>query len=216
MPQTISPTQNLQPHCPNPECPGSVSVRTLNLLADPSKHPLARLLGPFAMSDASRNPASSLGIYALALALSPLVFMTFGWWALPILVLILPAFLMQGIYLLAASSSGTLQLATYTCRRCRYRWVKRVSPPESYVTKMEYVLPRARRGRNVDYLAAILSDLGGVLVMHRGDVRSALPLLEESLAIRRGRSDRRGLAYTMNNYTFALVYIGRASEARRF
>jgi hypothetical protein len=50
--------------------------------------------------------------------------------------------------------------------------------------------------------------------MHRGDVSSAIPLLEESLASRTGDTDGRGLAYSLNNLGFGLLYAGRVQEAR--
>lgn len=212
MQSATPPSPALQPHCPNPDCQGQVSARQMSMLADPSRHPLAPLLGPFAVVD--RNLVFSIAMSALGLVFAPLVLAWLGWWwMVPVYLILVFVVLTQGIYLLAAPSAGKLHLVAYRCRKCRYRWVKRASPPETYLRKAEYELYRARRKGNKRLLAAFLSDVGGLRVMHRGDVASAIPLLEESLALRTDSKDRRGLAYSLNNLAFGLLYAGRPQEA---
>lgn len=213
MQNSVPPAPALQPHCPNPECQGQITVRQLSMLADPSRHPLAPFAGPFPVVD--RNLGFSLAMSVIGLVFAPLVVAWLGWWwMVPVYLILLFTVYTQGIYFLAAPSAGKLHLMTFRCRKCGYRWVRRVSPPETYLRKAEYELDRARSKGNKRTLAAFLSDVGGLRVMHRGDVASAIPLLEESLALRTDGRDRRGLAYSLNNLAFGLLYAGRAQEAR--
>lgn len=199
--------------CPDPNCTGAVSARPLALLADPAKHPLAPLVARMSFPDQSSIwPMIS---YVIGLVVSPFVFSVLGWWAAPLYAVIVLGFVTQGIFLLASPSAGKLHLVRYRCKKCKYSWTRTRSPRSVYIERLEWEVPRARKGGNRQYLALLLSDMGGMLVTETGDVAGAIPMLEESLSIRREVPNKRALAYVLNNLAFALIYAGQEGRSRQ-
>lgn len=198
--------------CPNPECPGPVTAKPVRLLADLSKHPVAPLFGTVNFGDT--NPWLSFGLYIVVLLSSPILIGYFGWWAVPFLIVSALGFLLQVATFLLAPKTGVIALTRYKCKRCGYAWVKNQGSDEPYLRRLEWMTGRARKSANKRMLASILSDTGGLLVKERGDIARAIPALSESLALRGGQNDRKGLAYTQNNMAFALTFASRPGEAR--
>jgi len=215
----------LKAQCPNPACGNpKLSVTTASVIAQPGEGGFSRLLARLPMADLPNVGQAVLSSAFVLLFVGVLVFVvtppdSLLWLvvdivAISFLSVLTLLFLATYVYMKRYPSAARLTMTNHKCKRCGYNWMSSDSPGETQIRRLEWELAECRKRGDKSCVAAMLSGIGGLMTMYRSDPRSALPLLEEALAMRTETRTKEA-GYTLNNLAFTLLYLGETGKARR-